>query len=108
MVRNRPYAARGAYVCQFRFAPRLLTYNHRQDKEIMAESLSKGPAPPLFPDPSAVDAVVYDYLRRADRMGWSPYDLVDHEQVRTIARPERLNEVQRNAVKTVLFVEDHL
>jgi hypothetical protein len=74
----------------------------------MPEALSSGRAPPLFPDPSAVDAVVYDYLRRADRMGWSAYDLVDHEQVRTVARPERLNEAQRSAVKTVLFVEDHL
>lgn len=74
----------------------------------MSLAPSIGLAPPLFPDPSAVDAVVYDYLRRADRMGWSPYDLVDHEQVRTVARPERLDEVQRNAVKTVLYVEDHL
>ena len=74
----------------------------------MTEALSNGDSPPLFPNPSAVDAVVYDYLRRADRMGWSPYDLVDHEQVRTVARPERLNQAQRDAVKTVLFVEDHL
>jgi len=74
----------------------------------MLSTATTGMAPPLFPNPSAVDAVVYDYLRRADRMGWSPYDLVDHEQVRTVARPERLNEAQRDAVKTVLFVEDHL
>ncbi len=41
-------------------------------------------------------------------MGWSPYDLVNADNVRELARPERLSEVQRNAVKTVLFVEDHL
>lgn len=61
-----------------------------------------------FPPAGAIDSVLYDYLRRADRMGWSPYDLVDHEQVRSIARPERLSEGQIAAVKTVLFVEDHL
>ena len=65
-------------------------------------------AAPLFPDPNVLDEVLYDYLRRADRMGWSPYDLVDHEQMRQIARPERLSEVQRDALKTVLYVEDHL
>lgn len=63
---------------------------------------------PSFPDTAALDAVLYDYLRRADRMGWSPYDLVDDEQMRTIARPERLSEVQLSAVRTVLYVEDHL
>jgi hypothetical protein len=62
----------------------------------------------VFPDPSMLDVVLYDYLRRADRMGWSPYDLVEDENMRTIARPERLSEVQVAAVKTVLFVEDHL
>jgi hypothetical protein len=55
-----------------------------------------------------IDEVLYDYLRRADRMGWSPYDLVDDTQMRTICRPERINEVQFGALKTVLFVEDHL
>ena len=64
--------------------------------------------PPLFPEPSVLDEVLYDYLRRADRMGWSPYDLVDAEQMKTLARPERLNETQLAAVKTVLYVEDHL
>ena len=39
---------------------------------------------------------------------WSPYDLVEHAQIQTIARPERLSETQLSAVKTVLFVEDHL
>src|SRR6202142_2103679 len=62
----------------------------------------------LFPDPTVLDAVLYDYHRRADRMGWSPYDLVEADQMRNIARPERLSEVQVAAVKTVLFVEDHL
>ncbi len=64
--------------------------------------------PPLFPNPDVLDEVLYDYLRRADRMGWSPYDLVNEQQMRDLARPERLSEVQRGAVKTVLFVEDHL
>ena len=41
-------------------------------------------------------------------MGWSPYDLVNADQMRDLARPERLNEAQREAVKTVLYVEDHL
>lgn len=63
---------------------------------------------PLFPEPKALDGALYDYLRRADRMGWSPYDLVDQEHLQTFARPTRLTEVQVAAVKTVLFVEDHL
>jgi hypothetical protein len=66
------------------------------------------PVPPPFPDPCVVDEVLYDYLRRADRMGWSPYDLVDQNSLTTLARPQRLSEVQLGAVKTVLFVEDHL
>lgn len=63
---------------------------------------------PLVPDPGAIDTVLYDYLRRADRMGWSPYDLVDQKAMESIARPQRLSETQVAAVKTVLFVEDHL
>jgi len=63
---------------------------------------------PVFPDRAVLDEVLFDYFQRADRMGWSPYDLVNAENVRDIARVERLDEVQRNAVKTVLFVEDHL
>jgi len=66
------------------------------------------PPQPVFPLRGALDVVLYDYLRRADRMGWSPYDLVEQEQLQSIARPERLSEVQAAAVKTVLFVEDHL
>ena len=65
-------------------------------------------APPAFPDAAAFDEVLYDYLRRADRMGWSPYDLVAQDRIETLARPERLTEIQVGAVKTVLFVEDHL
>lgn len=41
-------------------------------------------------------------------MGWSAYDLVDDPHVRDIARPDRLSEQQVAAVKTVLYVEDHL
>ncbi|HSZ56202.1 MAG TPA: acyl-ACP desaturase [Tepidisphaeraceae bacterium] len=64
--------------------------------------------PPAFPPQDALDEVLYDYLRRADRMDWSPYDLVDQENMRSLARPERLSEQQLGAVKTVLYVEDHL
>ena len=74
-----------------------------------SENGAEAPAPaPCFPPPAVVDEVLYDYLRRADRMGWSPYDLVDDAQMRTLCRPERLNEIQFGALKTVLFVEDHL
>lgn len=64
--------------------------------------------PPLFPEPTVLDEVLHDYLLRADRMGWSPYDLVDQKSMRDLARPERLSETQLAAVKTVLYVEDHL
>jgi acyl-[acyl-carrier-protein] desaturase len=66
------------------------------------------PAAPIFPRPAVLDDVLYDYLHRADRMGWSPYDLVDQEQMSLLARPERITEVQLSAIKTVLYVEDHL
>ena len=66
------------------------------------------PTPPAFPPTGVIDEVLYDYLRRADRMGWSPYDLVDQQNLEALARPERLNATQLGAVKTVLFVEDHL
>jgi len=73
-----------------------------------AASPDESAALPLFPDPGVTDEVLYDYLQRADRMGWSPYDLVNEANMRVLARPERLSEVQREAVKTVLYVEDHL
>ncbi|HYO08044.1 MAG TPA: acyl-ACP desaturase [Tepidisphaeraceae bacterium] len=66
------------------------------------------PSAPAFPPRNVLDEALYDYFRRSDKMGWSPYDLVDQENIAQICRPERLNEYQRNAVKTVLFVEDHL
>jgi hypothetical protein len=69
---------------------------------------SRSAAPPVFPDPTVLDSVLYAYLRRADRMGWSPYDLVDDDQVRRLARTERLSDEQRAALMTVLYVEDHL
>ena len=62
----------------------------------------------IFPAADALDTTLYDYFRRSDKMGWSPYDLVDADNIKQIARPDRLNEYQRAAVKTVLFVEDHL
>jgi rubrerythrin len=64
--------------------------------------------PPAFPAMNVLDEVLYDYFRRSDKMGWSPYDLVEDDNMRQLARPDRLNEYQRAAVKTVLFVEDHL
>src|SRR4051812_5059153 len=66
------------------------------------------PVPNCFLKPDVVDAVLYDYIRRSERMGWSPYDLIEQGQLDNIARPNRLSETQLAAVKTVLFVEDHL
>lgn len=74
----------------------------------MADTGTGAANPPLFPLRSALDGVLYDYIRRADRMGWSPYDLVENDQMRDLSRPERLSEIEVGAVKTVLFVEDHL
>jgi rubrerythrin len=74
----------------------------------MTAQQQDAPGAPVFPDPAVLDEVLHSYLRRADRMGWSPYDLVDHEKMKEIARPERLSENQLAAVKTVLYVEDHL
>ena len=71
-------------------------------------AVQPAPALPAFPPGNVLDDVLYDYFRRSDRMGWSPYDLVESASVRVIARPDRLSEYQRSAVKTVLFVEDHL
>ena len=36
------------------------------------------PAPrmPLFPKAGSLDSVLYDYHRRADKMGWSPTTLL--------------------------------
>src|ERR1700688_1254925 len=69
--------------------------------------IGSAPLPP-FPPRNVLDVVLYDYFRRSDKMGWSPYDLVEVDKVAEIARPERLSDYQRSAVKTVLFVEDHL
>jgi hypothetical protein len=67
----------------------------------------QSPLPP-FPNRTVLDEVLYEYLRRADKMGWSPYDLVDQQSIQNIARPDRLSDTQLSAVKTVLYVEDHL
>jgi rubrerythrin len=74
----------------------------------MDDAPRDGVLPPPFPPACAVDEALYDYMRRSERMGWSAYDLVDADSLKNIARPERLSEVQLGAVKTVLFVEDHL
>src|ERR1700733_12086274 len=76
-------------------------------RDVMSEAaiLQDDKVCPLFPEPKALDWALYDYLRRADRMGWSPYDLVDQEHLNTFARPTRLTRTQVEAVKTVLFVE---
>ncbi len=79
--------------------------------DVVEEGLDERAAikqPPPFPNAAVLDEVLYDYMRRADKMGWSPYDLVDHDKVKELARPERLSETQLAAVKTVLYVEDHL
>ena len=62
-----------------------------------ADGTSPPASPPVFPPEGVIDEVLYDYLRRADRMGWSPYDMVDQENLRSLARPERLSEVQLGA-----------
>ena len=74
----------------------------------MAEAKPLVAPPPAFPPSNVLDEVLYEYFRRSDKMGWSPYDLVDQENMPQLCRPERLNEYQRAAVKTVLYVEDHL
>jgi hypothetical protein len=66
------------------------------------------PTPPPFPHAGVLDQALYDYFRRSEKLGWNPYDIVEQENIRQLARPERLSEYQRGAVKTVLFVEDHL
>jgi hypothetical protein len=78
-------------------------------KAKIADRNSKPAHPlPAFPDRAVLDEALYDYLRRADKMGWSPYDLVDTKNIKELARPDRLSETQLSAVKTVLYVEDHL
>jgi len=69
---------------------------------------SPRPTPSCFLKPNVVDSVLYEYIRRSERMGWSPYDLIEQAELDTLARPDRLSETQLAAVKTVLFVEDHL
>ena len=61
-----------------------------------------------FPDRAVLEEVLHDYSRRADRMSWSPYDLVNSEACQELASSERLSPIEFNALKTVLFVEDHL
>jgi rubrerythrin len=76
---------------------------------IEGEASETRPNPPIFPPRRVLDQVLYDYFRRSDKMGWSPYDLVESPTgAAQLSRPERLSDYQRNAVKTVLFVEDHL
>jgi hypothetical protein len=94
-------------------APDICPTGHQTESKQIMEKPTNGtgnvlPPQPTFPERNALDGVLYDYLRRADRMGWSPYDLVDHEQMQSLSRADRLSEVQVAAVKTVLFVEDHL
>lgn len=81
--------------------------------EVLGEDAAVKPSPvtppPLpFPPRAVLDDVLYDYFRRSDKMGWSVYDLIAREGAPALARPERLSDVQLSAVKTVLFVEDHL
>jgi hypothetical protein len=77
-------------------------------RALNSATATNGRLQPLFPRVGVIDDALYDFFKRSDKMGWCPYDLVDHEQIKQIARPERLSEVQLSAVKTVLYVEDHL
>ena len=61
-----------------------------------------------FPPRGVLDDVLYDYFKRSDKMGWSVYDLIAREDGALASQPNRLNAHQLSAVKTVLFVEDHL
>jgi len=61
-----------------------------------------------FPRGETLEAVLEDYLRRADRMVWSPYDLVEQDKVAGLISMNSFTSEQFSAVKTVLFVEDHL
>ena len=62
----------------------------------------------LVPDRAALDRVLEEYLTRARSSGWSPYDLVDRPELVALARPDRISPEQLSAVRTVLYVEDHL
>ncbi|MFO0891733.1 MAG: acyl-ACP desaturase [Isosphaeraceae bacterium] len=62
----------------------------------------------VFPDPDVLDDTLRAYLRRAGRMGWSPYDLADSPEALRLARVDLLDDAQLSAVITVLYVEDHL
>jgi acyl-[acyl-carrier-protein] desaturase len=62
----------------------------------------------LVPDRAALDRVLEEYLTRARSSGWSPYDLVDKPELVALARPDRISPEQLSAVRTVLYVEDHL
>jgi rubrerythrin len=80
----------------------------RPTRKPILTSKSLSARQPLFPAIGVADAALYDYFRRSDKLGWSPYDLTEQAQILTVARPDRINETQLSAVKTVLFVEDHL
>jgi acyl-[acyl-carrier-protein] desaturase len=63
--------------------------------------------PEVYPPVPAVEAGVREFLVRADRSAWSPYDLVSADQLACVS-PERLTDAQVLAVRTALLVEDHL
>jgi hypothetical protein len=62
----------------------------------------------LLPHRPTVDRVLKEYLCRAKTSSWSPYDLVDQPQLPSLARPDRISPEQLGALRTVLYVEDHL
>jgi acyl-[acyl-carrier-protein] desaturase len=72
------------------------------------QRLNSRPSRPTFPNLQVLDAALYAYMRRAGRMDWSPYDLVERADLQAITRPELLSPAQVAALKTVLCVEDHL
>jgi Fatty acid desaturase len=61
---------------------------------------------PSLADPSAVDRILFDYLRRSDGTAWSPYDFFAGDEHPGAA--QALSDTEIAALKTILFVEDHL
>jgi hypothetical protein len=59
-----------------------------------------------FDDPAVVDRVLREYLHRSDHTAWSPYQFFSGDA--DPLDPEALTDTEVSALKTVLFVEDHL
>jgi acyl-[acyl-carrier-protein] desaturase len=57
-------------------------------------------------DPAAIDRLLLEYVRRSDRTAWCPYDFFSGDDLRLAA--QALSDTELAALKTILFVEDHL